>query len=139
VLPHLGERVDASRPVLSIVPEDAELQAHLYIPTRAIGFVQEGQAVRLRYDAYPYQRFGIYEGVITQVSNAVLTQNEIPLLAVKEPVYKVIASLSRQSVTAYGVEVPLKPGILLSADVELDNRSLIEWLLDPLYSLQGKL
>jgi membrane fusion protein len=139
LLPHAGERVDASRPVLSIVPEDAELQAHLFVPTRSIGFVQQGQAVKLRYDAYPYQRFGIHEGVITQVSNAVLTQNEIPMLAMNEPVYKVIATLKRQSVTAYGVEVPLKPGILLSADVELDNRSLMEWLLDPLYSLQGKL
>lgn len=139
LLPHLGERVDGSRPVLSLVPAAAQLEAHLFIPTRAIGFVQQGQAVKLRYQAFPYQRFGLYDAEILQVSNAVLSQHEVALLPVNEPVYKAVAALEHQAVTAYGVEVALKPGILLSADIALDRRSLLEWLLDPLYSLRGTL
>lgn len=139
VLFSAGQRVDANRPVLSLVPDEAELEAHLYVPARAMGFVQAGQAVSLRYEAYPFQRFGLHKGWIKQVSATVLDKHEVPLLPLNEPVYKVVAALEQQSVTAYGVAMPLRAGSMLTADVELDKRSLFEWLLDPLYSLQGRL
>jgi membrane fusion protein len=138
LIPNLGQRLDTGIPAFSLLPQDSQLEAHLYVPTRAIGFVVVGQNVNLRYDAFPYQRFGLYQGIITQVSNAVLTRNESPAaLAINEPTYKIVVRLNAQQVKAYGEKVPLRPGILLSADIELDKRSLLEWLLDPLYSLQG--
>jgi membrane fusion protein len=140
LLPTLGQQLDASKPVLMIIPEDSQLEAHLYVPTRAIGFVQANQPVRLRYDAFPYQRFGLFAGHITQVTNAVLGQRDLPeALLIKEPVYRITAAVAEQTITAYGEEVLLKPGMLLSADIELDSRSLMEWLLEPIYSLRGKL
>jgi len=134
-----GQRVDVNRPVLSLVPDDTELEAQLYIPARAMGFVAAGQAVKLRYEAYPFQRFGLHQGHIRQLSATVLEQHEVPLLPLSEPVYKAVVALERQTVRAYGADLPLKPGSMLTADVELDQRSLFEWLLDPLYSLQGHL
>jgi membrane fusion protein len=70
----------------------------------------------------------------------VLSQNELPgLLPIKEPVYRITATLDNQTVDAYGQQVALRPGMLLSADIQLDKRSLLEWLLAPLYSLKGRL
>jgi membrane fusion protein len=60
-------------------------------------------------------------------------------LVFQEPVYKVTAALESQHVEAYGKEIPLRPGMILSADVVLDRRSLFEWLLEPVYSLRGKI
>ncbi len=47
--------------------------------------------------------------------------------------------LDASSVKAYGTEIPLRPGLTLTADVEIDRRSLIRWMLDPLFAFTGKL
>ncbi len=67
-----------------------------------------------------------------------MEQNELPIdIQLKEPVYKITVSLAQQSITAYSEKIFLKPGMMLSADVILDERSLFEWLMEPLYSLRG--
>ncbi|MBN4075293.1 HlyD family efflux transporter periplasmic adaptor subunit [Gammaproteobacteria bacterium AH-315-E17] len=133
----IGQRVNPNAAVLSIIPANSVLEAQLYVPTRAIGFIQVGQVVNIRYDAFPYQRFGLYAGLVKSISNSILTQNDLPIdLQLDQPVYKVTVSLNQQSIAAYGEALFLKPGMLLSADVVLDERSLFEWLLEPLYSLR---
>jgi len=105
----------------------------------------------LRYQAYPYQRFGHYEGVVTSVSRAALSPGELPaqlagltsltgLVAgsATEPIYRITVSLTSQTVTAYGAQVPLQAGMALEADVSLERRRLFEWMLDPLYAVTGQ-
>jgi hypothetical protein len=55
-----------------------------------------------------------------------------------EPFYRVRVELRAQAITAYGKPEPLKPGMLLDADVLGERRALVEWVLEPLYSLKGK-
>jgi membrane fusion protein len=142
----VGGSVNTSVPLLSIVPGGAQLEAHLFSPSRAIGFVRPGQHVLLRYQAYPYQKFGHYQGVVATVSRSAVSPSEMPshltgltsLYAVNEPVYRIMVSLERQAITAYGQSVPLQPGMQLEADVIIERRRLIEWVLDPLFTLTGK-
>ncbi|MCY1558531.1 hypothetical protein D9M68_954740 [compost metagenome] len=54
-----------------------------------------------------------------------------------EPFYRVTVALAAQAVTAYGKPEPLKPGMLLEADILGEKRRLIEWVFEPLYSLKG--
>lgn len=56
-----------------------------------------------------------------------------------EPYYRVVVELSAQSITAYGKAEPLRPGMLLEADILGERRKLYEWVLEPLYSLTGRL
>jgi membrane fusion protein len=58
--------------------------------------------------------------------------------AAAEPIYRITVDLARQSVTAYGAQVPLQPGMALEADVALERRRLFEWVLDPLYAVTGQ-
>jgi membrane fusion protein len=145
-----GAKADNGAPLLSIVPPTSRLEAHLYAPSRAIGFVRPGQRVQLRYQAFPYQRFGHHEGVVAAVSRAALSPGELPAQlagltsltgaaagAGGEPIYRITVSLASQSVTAYGAQVPLQPGMTLEADVALERRRLFEWVLDPLYAVTG--
>ena len=53
------------------------------------------------------------------------------------PYYRIVAELDRQTILAYGKELPLRPGMRLTADINVDRRSLFEWLLEPLYSIRG--
>jgi membrane fusion protein len=132
-----GQTVTAGAAVAVLTPGDSALVAELYAPSRAAGFVREGQTVRLMYQAFPHQKFGAGEGVVTTVSRTVLAPSEvaIPGLQVQEPVFRIRVKLARESVAAYGEALPLQPGMLLSADVVIDRRSLLEWLLDPLYAV----
>jgi len=148
-----GSYANASVPLLTIVSGSAPLEAHLYSPSRAIGFVSPGQRVRLRYQAYPYQKFGQYEGTVKSVSRSAISPAEMPpqlsgvanlagaagsQAAASEPVYRITVSLANQGVTAYGNPIPLQAGMLLEADVVIDKRRLYEWVLDPLFTLTGK-
>ena len=135
-----GANVRAELPLLTIMPDNAELQAILLVPTRAYGFVQPGQRTRLRFDAFPYQRFGLYEGEVIKTAQAIVLPGEVDMpVAVQEPVYRVQVALGQQAIRAYGTTVPLQSGMLLSADIVLEQRSLISWLFEPILSLQGRL
>ena len=132
-----GSSVDSTHPLLTILPEGSVLQAHLYLPTRAIGFVAKGQDVRLLYDAFDYRRYGFQTGVVAAISSSVFLPDEQPSgLRLGEPSYRVTVNLDQQFMNAKGQELPLQVGMLLRANIVLEDRSLIQWLLAPLYSLR---
>jgi membrane fusion protein len=140
-----GSGVGTDAPLMTLVPAGARLEARLYGPSRAIGFVRPGQRVLLRYEAFPHQKFGRYEGVVRSVSRSTVGAAELggeeatlPGLAPGEPVYRVTVELASQTATAYGEQVALQPGMKLEADILIETRTLYEWVLDPLHSLTGR-
>jgi membrane fusion protein len=135
----IGMSTETGHPLLSIVPENAALEVSLLVPARAIGFVARGQTVRIAFDPFPFQRFGFYPGTIASVADTLLKPSESAgPMVLKEPSYRVMVRLERQTITAYGGEVPLRPDMSLKADIVFDRRSLIEWLFDPLLSGRGR-
>jgi membrane fusion protein len=147
VAAEIGQSVDVNKPLLTIVPQGARLQAHLYAASRAIGFIKPGDAVLLRYPAFPYQKFGHATGQVIHVSRTSLPANELaangslanPGQATGEPLYRITVALARQTILAYGKQQPLQAGMQIEADVLQEKRFLYEWVLEPLYSLSGKL
>ncbi|MBO1256994.1 HlyD family efflux transporter periplasmic adaptor subunit [Alteromonas sp. 5E99-2] len=133
-----GMVANTNQPLMTILPVEASLEAVLFVPTRAYGFIKENQQTRIRYQAFPYQRFGIYTGEIVEVAKSVILPNETLLpISFQEPVYRVVVKLDEQGVIAYGVSVPLQAGMLLEADIVIDSRSLFEWLFESIYSIRG--
>ena len=134
-----GETLSTTKPLLHILPKGSELIAELLLPTRSAGFVQLGNIARLRFDAFPYQRFGFIKSKITRIDQALIAPNEIQLpIALQEPVYRLRAKLNQQQMRAFGKEFNLKSGMLFEADIMLEQRTLIEWLLEPIYSVRGR-
>ena len=130
---NVGGVIAQNSPAMTIIPEDARLHADVYAPSRAIGLVHPGQEVRLLYDAFPYQRFGSFKGVIVSVSRVVIDPREalIPV-KIEESAYKVTVRLDDQVLRAYGEIVPLQPGMALTANIILERQSFLDWLLTPL-------
>lgn len=136
-----GQAVQAGQPLLELMPEGAALQARLLVPSRAIGFIQPGDRVLMRYQAFPYQKFGHQEGRVLRISHSPVPASEaLPQVGAQpgETWYRVIVALDRQHVTAYGQPEALRPGMVLEADILGDRRRLYEWALEPLYSLRGR-
>jgi membrane fusion protein len=136
-----GQQATTTNPLMSLVPDNADIEARLLIPVRAAGFVKVGQDIDIRYDAFPYQKFGLYSGQVRSISSSILLPNEINSLQlqINEPVYLVRAELTQKAVTAYGLDMALKSGMTFSADIKLADRTLIEWLLEPIFSLKGRI
>jgi len=133
----VGQFADPRRLQMEIVPSESVLQAELFVPTRAIGFVQPGQEVRILYEAFPYQQFGTYSGKVLKISQTILTKSDtFGPIELKEPAYRVTAALDRPNIDAYGKKIPLQADMLLRADIILEKRSLVSWLLDPLLSVR---
>ena len=104
-------------------------------------FLREGQALHIRYDAFPYQKFGVQTGEITNISPSLILPGElidVPI-SINEPAYLVTAKISANEILAYGNNISLKAGMTFSADVHLSQRTLMEWLMEPIYSIKGKL
>ncbi len=135
----LSQTKAQSKPLLHILPEGSELIAELLLPTRSAGFIQIGNNTRLRFDAFPYQRFGFINSEITRIDQTLISPNEVQLpIELREPVYRLRAKLNQQQVQAFGKTFDLKSGMLFDADIMLEQRTLIEWLLEPIYSLNGR-
>ncbi|MBK8323213.1 MAG: HlyD family efflux transporter periplasmic adaptor subunit [Betaproteobacteria bacterium] len=135
-----GQGVAADAPLATVLPKGSGLHAELLVPSRAIGFINKGQDVVLRYEAFPHERFGQYKGKVIEISRTVWSPGEkLGPLTVKEPVYRVDVKLDRQSVAALGNEIPLRPGMLVNADILLERRTLLEWLFEPVLQLRGRL
>lgn len=139
-----GQVVTPATVLASLLPDGARLEAEVYAPSRAIGFIKPGMDVLLRYQAYPHQKFGQHRARVKEITHTSVPTSELPagLAAVfkdDEPLYKIRLTLERQSVKAYGRDVPLKSGMLLDASVQLDQRYLYEWAVEPLFSISGRL
>ena len=138
---HLGQSVVAGQTVATLLPGPQGgnghlLRARLFAPSRSAGFLQVGDLVRIRYAAFPYQKFGFGMGHVAAVSKTPLTTSELPgeqqSSLGTEPVYRVDVDLQRQDIAAPDRDIVLKSGMALTADVELERRSILEFLLEPL-------
>ncbi|MBW8184156.1 HlyD family secretion protein [Shewanella nanhaiensis] len=138
-LTHVGEFVRPGNTMVSLIPQGSKLQAELYVPATSIGFIKPAQEVSMRYSAFPYQHFGLHSGRVLSVSKVISLPEELETsVELTGAVYKVIVGLDSQSVSAQGEELSLGVGMELEASVKLENRSLVQWILEPIYSLRNR-
>lgn len=138
--PARGQTVAADSRFATLLPKDSPLHAELLVPTRAIGFVRPGQVVLMRYEAFPYERFGQYPGKVENVGKDVWTPGaSVGPLAVREPVYRIVVDLERQDIAANEQTFPLRAGMVVNADLLLEKRSLLEWLFQPVLQLRRRM
>ena len=141
VLVESGQMVSAGTTMATILPRDARLEAHLFAPSRSIGFVRVGQEVLLRYLAYPHQKFGSHAARVIGIARNPLAPADLgftPPDGSREPLYRIKVELDAQSIGAYGKPEPLRPGMQVEADILLDRRRLIEWIFEPILSLSSR-
>ena len=140
-----GQSVSQNRMALVILPQDTEWTVELFATSKSIGFLKVGQPVRLHFDAFPYQKFGLYSGKVTTVSRAAVRVSAAGISAMDYPLpdsetyYRIQVALDNQCVQAYGKCVPLQAGMKVTGGVETESKSLLEWIFDPLYAIKGKL
>jgi membrane fusion protein len=138
VLVHAGQSVAAQQLVLTLLPKDSRLEAELWMPARAVGSIAAGDPVVLRYGAFPYQVFGQKLGYVREISRSPLSPVDLRAVLGREvdgPRYRVRVDIESQTIRVAGRDEHLMPGIALDADVLLERRRLVDWIMEPLYGL----
>jgi len=155
-----GQAIGAGQVLATLIPGQGdaptttpELEVQLYAPSRAAGFVAVNQTVLLRYHAFPYQKFGLQKGTVTDVSRTPLAPGELPqnlastilsnaqqsLLGFNsnEALYRIRVRPEKQLIDVYGHSQALKPGMTLEADILQERRKIWEWVAEPLLAMRS--
>jgi membrane fusion protein len=147
----VGQQVGINTLMTSLVPQNSQLQAHLYITPSQVGFIELNQNVSLRYAAYPYQKFGMAQGRIMNIASSPYSLQELPTHIASilqnngisqdqgQNFYKVTVAINSQYIKIHGNSQSLLPGMQLEADIKQDTRRIYEWILDPIYSVVRKI
>ena len=135
----VGTVVQPGTVLLTLVPDDDALRAEVWISNEDIGFVRVGQRVKLKFAAFPFQKYGMVEGVVEHVSAdaADANTNSNPSagdrLQTKGSllVYKALVTLNRMALEMNGERFALSAGMQSSAEILLGTRTVMEYLLSP--------
>ncbi len=122
-----GSQVEAGDTIAILIPHAGQRIARISVPARSMTDLRPGQTVRIAVDAYPYQTFGMIDSTIRNVASA-------PVQTDLGPVFIVEAELP-EALPYYGRTADLFPGMTLNARIRTKERSLLEWILDPLYAV----
>jgi multidrug efflux pump subunit AcrA (membrane-fusion protein) len=135
-----GQAFAMGQVLANLSPAGSLLEAELYVPSQAAGFAKVGMPVQIRYRAYPFQKFGQFQGRISEISRSPLGGEEWPGGAGRstEPLYRIRVALPQQSVSIDGQNQALMAGMVLDASLLLETRKLYEWVLEPLSGINGK-
>ncbi len=127
-----GQVVAAGAALMTIVPDGDALVVEAWVRNEDIGFVSPGMPAKVKLAAYPFQKYGWLTGEVSVVG----ADSEVPdsmRTAQGEPLfYKARVTLSTQALSRDGKAFPVKPGMQASVDVQLGERSLLEYLTSPL-------
>lgn len=149
LLAEVGQHAEPNKALLSLVAQPAELVADIYIKNKDIGFTRVGDRALIRYASYPYQKFGMHGAEVISISTAAVPAAEILNISGAIPgldqstaqdlYYRASLRLDAQHILAYGSRHPLSTGMALEVDILRETRAIYEWVLEPLYSITGKI
>ena len=129
--------VSSSTNVMSILPDNSRWIAELYVSTKAIGNISKSSAVYLKYDAFPYMKFGVYRGEVKNISGTILTRESLPPeIPATGPMYRILVNLEKQQISLSDQRYSLQSGMTVTAELEAESRRLVDWFLGPLYDMR---
>lgn len=125
-----GEVTQPAQTVAEIMPDHVPLVLSAVLPNREAGTVQTGMTVQIKFDAFPYQEYGVVSGKVISISPNAEVDERIGA------VYRVKIALDRKVVTHEGRTIELKAGQTAQAEIITRRRRIIEILLDPIQQLR---
>ncbi|MDZ7805093.1 HlyD family type I secretion periplasmic adaptor subunit [Thiohalophilus sp.] len=130
-----GSVVPSGTVLLNIVPVEDPLLAEVYVSNRDIGFVKEGQRVRVKLMSYEFQKYGMIDAEVQSVNADVTTRRESNGAAGSgngNAGYKTLIKLHKQILERDGRRFRLRPGMQVTAEVKLGTRSVLDYVLSPI-------
>lgn len=142
----IGGVVQPAQPLMVIVPDGSDVEVEAQILNKDIGFVREGQKVRVKLEAYPFTDYGLIEGMVQTISRDAIDQNQGAQRdekhALSAPngnrpiqpglVYAARIRLHQRTIKVAGRDQPIGPGLAVQAEIKTGERRIIQYLLSPI-------
>ncbi|MBF0602861.1 MAG: HlyD family type I secretion periplasmic adaptor subunit [Nitrospirae bacterium] len=127
----LGGVVTPAQNLLVIVPVGEKVEVEVMVLNKDAGFVTPSLAAAVKVDAFPFTKYGTIPGHVIHVSKDAVEHETLGL------VFSARIELDRARMQIQGKEVPLTPGMSVTADITIGDRQFIEYLLAPLMQIQS--
>ena len=127
-----GDKVQANSPLGGIAPSNSRSVVKVEIAENDRAFLREGLPVKIKFNAFPYQRYGVINGTLEYVSPATK-----PASQTKQPVYEARVSLERDYYQVAETRYPLRYGMTATVEIVVRERRLIDLALDPFRQIGG--
>lgn len=122
----IGGIVTPAQELMIIVPQSVKLEIEAVVENKDIGFVHEGQSVSIKLDAFPFTKYGVLNGRITDLSDDAISDKDRGLI------YKARISMEDKKIQVNDKYINLSPGMTASVEIKTGQRRLIEFFLAPL-------
>jgi HlyD family secretion protein len=124
----VGSVLREAETLVTMVPDGASLYVDANVPSRDVSYVKVGQAVRVKLEAYPFQRYGTLDGVLD-----VISPDSLPLKQEDHApmVYRARVRLVGKPANWAVREIRLRPGLVASAEIKTGRRSIASYILEP--------
>ena len=139
-----GQIVNAGDTLSQIIPErDRKLYLILWIPDMAVPYIKKGDHVRIRYDAFAYEKFGQFNGIIHSISKSPSSQQEMLSYHLLDNIklfsghayYRVMVTPENDRIYYNKEEIHLENGMRAELTLFLENRKIYQWMISPLYDV----
>ena len=127
-----GDKVLANMPLGGIAPKNARQILKIEIAEQDRAFLKEGMTVKMKFNAFPFQRYGLINGTLDFISPATK-----PAPQGKQPVYEGRVTLGRDYYVVTSTHYPLRYGMTATAEIVVRQRRLIDLALDPFRQMGG--
>lgn len=137
----VGGMVDEAQALMAVVPQDARLEVEARIENKDVGFVAAGQRVALKLETFPFTRYGLLEGTVERISRDAVGEPPQPpseerrqSLAQEQPgaLYSARITLPQEFMHIDGHDVPLTPGMAITAEIKTAERRVADYILSPI-------
>ncbi len=135
ILTSVGDAPSPIQPLLTVLPEEPHYYLRAYATTRDIGLLKKGLDVKVKYQSYPFRRYGIYRGRVENIAKTGLVPSEVDdilVASVSEPLYPIKVMLDQQQVVRNGEVFAIQSGMLADIDIVLESFSVLEWVVTSL-------
>ena len=122
----LGLTLQQSQKVMVIVPQNADLYVVAYIRNQDIGFIQLNQDVSLKVDSFSFQKYGLLQGKVTNISPSSMFKENMG------QVYKVKVAIDAEQPKFKESLDALTPGMEVTAEIQTGKRRMIDFFLEPI-------
>lgn len=141
-----GQMVNAGDSLAQLVPaKNSPFFLVAWLPNESVPYVKPGELINIRYEAYPFEKYGQFPGRVESVSSAPASEQELNSYSsapknangtVSGPYYKVIVSLDKNRLSWHGETLSLSSGMKAESTMFLEKRPLYQWMLSPYYSMK---
>lgn len=124
----VGGIVTDAQALMLVVPDDVQMELEVWADNKDIGFIKLGQKAEIKVDTFNFQKFGVVEGTVTEISPDAFDDAKDPE---KNKKFRLRLNMDQKAVRVFDGDIQLGPGMSVTAEIKIKEKRIIDFFLDP--------